>query len=123
MSSNPTDALTNNKFIDKMLKIVPDNPVYQSQYIYYLTLIIFFGLLGYTIAIFVELFNVFAFRSLFQGIFMAAISLLSLFGLKQSRKNYVLTKSLFNKKENVKPMKEDDIESVEEMLLAFKKKK
>ena len=91
---NPADALTQNKFVDKLLKIVPENPLAQTSYLYYLSTIVFFGLFGFSIATWVQLFNHFDWTTLFRGVFMTAISLLSLFGVKQTRATYIMVRQM-----------------------------
>ena len=110
---------TQNKFVDKMMKIVPENPVSQAHYIYLLTFVVFFGLLGFSIASWVELFKVFTFTTMFRGLFMTAITVLSLFGLKQTRNVYLTTRKMFGVKGELK--EEPKEESVDEMMEGFKK--
>ena len=82
---NKTDGLIKNGFVDWCLKIVPDDPIMQSLYVYCLSVIVFVGLMGFSIASWVQTFTNFAFTTMFRALFMTAISMLSLYGLKQTR--------------------------------------
>ena len=114
---NPADMFTKNKFIDKMLKIIPENPVYQSQYIYYLTIIVFFGLAGFAVATWIGVVTMFTWTALFRGVFMSAISLLSLYGLKQSRASFHTIRAMYGKTQK----QELKVESLDEMIAEFAK--
>ena len=119
---NP-NALTRNKFVDKLLKIVPENPISQSQYIYYLSAIIFLGLFGFAITSWVELFRFFSFQTMFRGVFMTAISLMSLYGLKSARNAYHTVRELYKSipnQDEINTIAKMNVESTEEMLEAFK---
>lgn len=104
-------------WIDLLLRIVPKDPVMQAGYIYGLTWIIFIGLMGFSISTFVEVFRHFSFTLLFRGIFMAAITLLSLTGLKSTKQSYEMTREMYSNKGEVK--QELQIESVDEMMKEF----
>lgn len=114
--NNPSDVFTKNKFIDKLLSIIPEDPLTQTQYLYYLTVIVFFGLIGFAVATWYEVFVHFSFTTFFRGIFMTAIAFLSLFGVKQTRQAYTVTKSMMSA---VKKEEPDEIESVDEMIKEF----
>ena len=107
-------------WIDLLLKIVPKDPVMQSGYIYGLSWIVFIGLLGFSVSTFVEVFRQFSFSLLFRGIFMAAITLLSLAGLRSTKQSYEMTRDMYSGKEEVK--QELQIESVDEMMKEFTEK-
>lgn len=105
-------------FMEKLTKLVPDEPKLQSQYVYYLTTIVFCGLLGFAVSAWIVVFTHFDWRTLFQAIFMSAISMLSLFGVKQTRANYLMIKQIYS---SGKP--ELKVESEEEMLKGFEEVK
>ena len=104
------------KFMDTMLKIVPDEPIMQSRYIYYLTAMVFFGLLSFSVATWWAVFTTFSFQTLGQAVFMSAISLLSMVGLKQSRAGFLMTKEMVN---NTKYRDRPTAETAKEMLEGF----
>lgn len=109
-------------FLDKLLKIVPDKPLLQTRYIYYLSLMVFCGLIFYAGSIWYSVFTAFRFQILFQGIFMLAIALLSLFGVKQTRNAYLMVKQLSGTTNEIKETAIQKVESVEEMMDGFEKK-
>jgi len=111
----PADMFTKNKFIDWCLKIVPEDPVTQTLYMYCLTTIVFVGLTGFSIMSWMETFSSFAFSTMFSALFMTAISLMSLFGLKQTRMAYMI-----NKEMRSQPQQEMKVESFDEMIEGFK---
>ena len=113
--NNPSDGLTKNKFVDKFLNILPDNPVTHSLYMYWLTAIIFLGLLGFSVMSWREVMFSFNGMALFRSIFMTAISISVLFGLKQVRLAYHTTKELMSQ-----PKQEMKVESFNEMIEGFK---
>lgn len=110
--NNPTDAFTKNSFVDKMMKLIPDDPLVQAQYMYFLTLFVFVGLLGYALTAWFYVVTAFSFKQFFSGIFMTAISLISLFGLKQTRNSYKLMKMMY-------AQKQPETESIEQMQKIF----
>lgn len=109
MTENITEAFTRNKFVDKVMGWIPDDPLIQAQYIYYLTLVVFLGLIGYGLTAWYSFITLFKLSSMFSALFMTAIGLISLFGLKQARNNYYLMKEMVKKSK-------EPIESVETML-------
>ena len=111
--NNPTDAFTKNSWVDKCMKMIPDDPLLQSRYMYYLTVIVFTGLMGFAIATWYSFFTTWGIRNLFSGLFMSAIGLMSLFGLKQTRAIYKATKYAYQNKPKNK------IESIEDMQRLF----
>lgn len=115
-----TKQFTKNPFIDRCLKIIPDDPLTQSQYMYYLTVVVFLGLAGYAITSWYTFFTTWKMSSFFSGMFMIAIALLSSFGLKQTRSNYLMVKEAVKQ---LKIDKEPKIESPEDMLKSFKNEK
>lgn len=119
MVKNPTDQFTNNSFIDKMLKVIPQDPLTQAHYMYLLTLIVFCGLMGYAINTWWLFFTTFELRSLFSGLFMTAIGFMSLFGLKQTRGVYLATRAAYDQMENGEVKVE--IEDPKKMLEEFSK--
>jgi len=116
----PADQFTNNGFVDKMLKIIPQDPLTQAHYMYLLTLIVFVGLTGYAGTAWWDFFTTFSISSFFRGMFMLAIGFMSLFGLKQTRSAYLATKAVYG---NVPKGEEPkiEIETPEEMLKSFTK--
>ena len=114
--SDINKSFTGNPFVTKMMSYIPDDPLTQSLYMYILTSFVFLGLLGYAVAAWWQVWVVFSFKSLFSGIFMLAIALISLFGLKQTRNSYIMTKRIY-----ASPQKELKVESVKEMMDGFKK--
>lgn len=116
MINTPTDKLTKNSFIDKCLKLVPDHPLKQSQYIYYLSMIIFIGLFGYACVSWYNFATAVRWTSFFSGLFMTAVSFMSLFGVKQTRTTYKAMKAVYNM-----PKKDKVLESPTDMLNQFKK--
>lgn len=119
MSGNVTEAFTKNSFVDKITRMIPEDPVTQTQYIYYLTVFVFFGLLGYAGVSWYTFFTTFKLSSFFSGIFMLAVALISAFGLKQTRTAYQTTKAIYSQTpKNVKI--EDTIESPDKMKEMFK---
>ena len=114
--SNPTSQFIKNGLVDKMLSWIPDDPLTQSQYLYYLSGIIFLGLLVYALTSWYNLFTQFALKTLFAAMFMSAICLMTTFGFKSTRANYLAVKAMMSQKpQDVK------IESVDDMLEGFKK--
>lgn len=111
-----TKQFTKNPFIDRCMKLIPDDPVIQAQYMYYLTFVVFIGLIGYAVTSWYVFFTTWKVSSFFSGLFMLAIGLLSSFGLKQTRTNYVMIKQAVNQLDT-----EPKLESPEEMLKTFKK--
>ena len=117
---NP-NTFTHNKLVDKMLSIIPDHPVTQTRYMYYLSIIVFIGLIGYAASSWYEVVTNFNFGTFFRSIFMTAIALMVTFGLKQSRSAFLMTREAYKIQEQsgkVEPMK---VESKEDMLKGFKK--
>lgn len=111
---NP-EQLTKNSFVDKMLKLIPEDPLTQAHYMYLLTLIVFLGLLGYGAVSWYQFVTTLNVKMLFSGLFMTAVALISAFGLKQTRNNYKMIKQIYSQ-----PKQEMKIESVDDMLKAFK---
>ena len=109
---------TGNFLLDRFLAIVPDDPLQQAKYMYYLSSIVFIGILGYTVVSWAGLLAVFEPKGLFQSIFMSAICLITLFGLKQARTSYHTTKSYF---ENMEQQKKEPLPSVKDMMASFSK--
>lgn len=115
MVQDRVQAIMKLGFFDKLFKLVPDDPLIQSRYVYYLTIVIFTGLLGYATVTWYTFFTSFKLNSLFSGLFMSAIALISIFGLKQTRAVYNTTKIAYaNKESNNTPL-----ESPDEMLKQF----
>lgn len=113
-----TQQFTRNKFVDKMMGWIPQDPRTQSLYMYSLTAIVFIGLLGYAMASWWSLFtNPFSFRILSTCVFMTAIALLSVVGVKQTRDSYHMIKLMYA---NHKP--EIQVESKDAMLNSFNEK-
>lgn len=113
--NNPTDAFTRNKFVDKCMSYIPDDPLIQAKYIYFLSAFVFLGLLGYGITAWYNYLSTLMLNYLFSGIFMTAIAFISAFGLKQTRNSYL---AILEMKKMTKP-----IESVEEMQKIFNQSK
>lgn len=112
--SDVNTAFTRNSFVDKVMKWIPDDPLTQSKFIYYLTCIVFFGLIGYGLNAW---YNFFAHGSLsyfFSGCFMIAIGLISFFGLKQTRQSYITLKQIY-----AQPKEEIKIDIVDDMKKEF----
>ncbi len=109
------DTISGNKLVNKFLDLFPNDPLTQTKFVYYLTVIIWVGLGGYAVTSWITVFTAFTWGSLFQSIFMSAIALTVTLGLKQSRNTYLMIKATMGK--NASP---PDIESKEEMLEAFK---
>lgn len=116
--ANPTDIYTRNKFVDKMMSWIPQDPLTQSLYMYSLTAIVFFGLMGYAITSWWNLITHFKLSILFSSLFMTAIALISVVGLKQTRDSYHMIKLMY-KQQNV-PIQ---VETKDKMLEAFNEKK
>ena len=114
--TDPTQAFTKNSFVDKCMKLIPEDALVQSQYMYYLTLFVFLGLLGYACVSWYNFFVAFSLKAMFSGIFMLAVALMSLFGLKQTRNMYIGTKQLYEMKN-----KQIDNTSLQDMYDSFKK--
>ena len=113
--SNINEAFTKNSFIDRVMKWIPEDPLTQSKFIYYLTCIVFFGLLGYGVNSWYSFFtHSFQLSYLFSGFFMTAISLISLFGLKQTRQSYLTMKAIYST-----PKQEVKVETIDEMKSEF----
>ena len=110
--TNINTAITRNKFVEFWMKRIPDDPYTQSQYMYILTSVVFFGLLGYGLTAWYTFFTGLSIKYFFSACFMTAISIISLFGLKQTRAQYLVMKEMKNQ-----PQKE--IENVDEMLKQF----
>jgi hypothetical protein len=81
---------------------------------------VFIGLLGFSVSTFVEVFRQFSFSLLFRGIFMLAITLLSLVGLRSTKQSYEMTRDMYSGNKELK--QELQIESVDEMMKEFKEK-
>lgn len=118
--SNPSDVFTKNNFIDWWLNKIPQDPISQTSYMYHLTLIVCLGLFGYSLATWYEVFTIFTWTGLFRGFFMSAVSMLSLLGFKQTRQAYLLTKSMYSKKQTIS---DEKLESVSEMMEEFNEPK
>ena len=116
---NPTEVITRSKALDKLLRILPDDPVLKAQYMYYLSIIIFIGLLGFSIATWYVVFVKFDFVIMFRGVFMTAISLMSLFSVKALREAFLTLRSVYSNMNN-QPKQEIKLESVDEMMDEFK---
>lgn len=113
MTANPTDSFTRNKFVEKVMRWIPDDPLTQAEYLYVLTAVVFFGIIGYA---FVAWYNFFAslhLTSFFSAVFMTAIGLMTLLGLKQTRSSYHMIKEM--KANQNKP-----VPTMEDMLKGFK---
>lgn len=101
--------LKGNPFINFCMRKIPDDPHTQSLYVYILTWVVFIGLLGYGVISWYSFFLAGGgLKNLFSALFMTAIGLISLFGLKQTRNQYLIVKQM---KENPQP-----IQSFEEMM-------
>lgn len=118
MSNQVTDQFTRNPFVEKCMSYIPDDPVTQTQYLYFLTCFVFFGLMGYALAAWYNLFSSFTWTGLFTGIFMTAIGLISLFGLKQTRNSYLYSKEMYGNKPQDKKL-----DSIDDMLKEFEQPK
>src|SRR5512135_904718 len=117
---SPADAFTKNSFIDKCMKVIPEDPLTQTHYMYLLTAIVFFGLLGYAASSWWVFAHTLKLTTFFSSLFMTAIAIMSVFGLKQTRTAYLATKMAYGfRPKNVAPVP-DKIESVEEMQGMFK---
>lgn len=103
--------------IDKILKLVPKEPKAAAQYMYYLTLILFFGLIGYAAFAWYGFFTTWNLGSMFQGLFMLAGSLLTLTAVKQTKMSYDMMKVAYSQP---KPQQEVKLESVDDMMGDFK---
>lgn len=112
--NDPNAAFTQNTFVDKLMKLIPEDPLSQAQYIYFLTVFVFLGLLGYGVMSWFTFFTTWSFASGFQGVFMTAIALISLFGLKQTRNAYHMMKKVYSNKDTGV-----QVESVDAMLNQF----
>lgn len=109
------DAFTKNSFVERIMKWIPEDQLTQSKFIYYLTCIVFFGLLGYGLNAWYNFFaHDFQLSSFFSGLFMTAVALISLFGLKQVRQQYYLLKQVY-----AQPKEEIKVESIEDMKKEF----
>ena len=118
---DPTQQFTRNKFVDKMMSWIPQDPLTQSLYMYSLTAIVFLGLMGYAISSWYVFFtSPFSFKPLFSSLFMTAIALISVVGLKQTRDSYHMIKMMYGNKPVEQELK---LESKEEMLKAFENEK
>ena len=116
--TDPTQQFTKNKFVDKAMSWIPQDPLTQSLYMYSLTAVVFIGLLGYAIASWWGFFtSPFSFKPLFSSLFMTAIAFLSVVGLKQTRDSYHMIKMMYA---NSKPKDDFKVESTSEMLNGFK---
>jgi hypothetical protein len=117
--TDPTQAFTKNQFVDKMMSWIPQDPLTQSAYMYSLTTIVFLGLLGYAGASWWTLFaNPFQAKVLFSSLFMTAIAMISVVGVKQTRDSYHMIKMMYaNQQPEIK------LESKEEMEKGFNEKK
>jgi hypothetical protein len=112
--SNPTEAFTRNSFVEKVMKWIPDDALTQSKFIYYLTIVVFLGLIGYGVTAWYNFFfHSFQLSYLFSGLFMTAIGFISLFGLKQTRNSYFALKEAYSQPvniinlDNIKDMKKE----------------
>ena len=120
--SDPTAMFTKNKFVNKMMSVIPEDPVTQSLYMYCLTWVAFAGLLGFSITSWINTIFGFTFTMLFTSLFMTAMALISMFGLKQSRIAYHLNKEMYSQVRMEQSEQEKKVEdSFEEMLEGFKK--
>lgn len=111
------EQMTKNKWVDYWMGLIPEDPVTQTKFVYSLSAIVFLGLLGYTIATWYDAVVNFAFTTFFRGMFMSAICLLTLIGLKQTRNAYHITKSMYGN-----PIPQDNtmkIESITDMMEEF----
>lgn len=117
--SGINEVLTNNSFIDKCMKLIPEDPLTQSKFIYSLTWVVFLGLLGYGLNAWYNFFaHSFQLSYLFSGLFMVAIALISAAGLKQTRQGYLTMKKIYSRP--VKKQEPIKVESLEEMKSIFK---
>ena len=107
-------AFTRNPFVEKCMSYIPDDPLTQAHYMYILTSFVFLGLLGYALSAWWQVIVAFSFKSLFSGVFMLAIAIMSLFGLKQTRNSYIMTKRIY-----AAPRQELKIETIDEMKKEF----
>ena len=112
--SDINEAFTKNSFVDKVMKWIPEDPLTQSKFIYYLTCIVFFGLLGYGINAWYNFFAHSSLSSFFSGCFMVAIAIISLFGLKQTRQSYLVMKKMYSQ-----PKIEVKVDTLDEMKKEF----
>ena len=106
---NPTDQFTRNKFVDYCLSLIPDDPYDQALYMYILTGMVFFGLIGYGLTSWYYFFTTMSIKNFFSAIFMTAIGLISSFGLKQTRNQFLVMKEM----KNIKP---GPVQSKQDML-------
>lgn len=112
------DAFVNNSFVGKIMTWIPEDPLTQAKFTYYLTMIVFLGLLGFGLTSWYQFFISWQIKAFFSGLFMTAVSILSLFGVKQTRVMYLATKAVY-KNQKAQPK----IETTEEMLNSFKNAK
>lgn len=75
-------------YLDKMLSRLPDDPVIQTRYIYYLTGIITSTLLFFTASNFWSFFMTWTWSYLFGGLLTACFFAMSLFSFKATRNTY-----------------------------------
>ena len=99
-----------NPFFKHLTKLVPDDPLNQTQYIW----MVFLGLLGYAGMTWYTVVYQFAWSTFFQAVFMTAIAMLSLAGLKQTGNAYYMMKEMMGK-----PKEEIKLEDTQEMLEGF----
>ena len=115
---NPMDDMARNKFVDKVMSFLPDDPLTQTKFIYYLYILIICGLSGYAIVSWYTTFTLFNLKTLFSSVFMTAIALMTILGFKQTRNNYLMMKEMYKQKQNQEPLP-----SVEDMMKVFKDEK
>jgi hypothetical protein len=113
--------MNKNPIVDKMLSIIPSDPVTQTLYIYTLSWVLFIGLLGYSLATWYGVIMAFNIKSLFSGLFMSAVTLMSLIGLKQARGSYLSIKSFYTKQSEAPQSKEQLEEETKKLMESFKK--
>ena len=112
------EGFTKNKFVDKCVELfIPNDPLRQSQYMYYLSIVVFVGVMGYAISSWFEVFAAFEFTKLFRSIFMTAIALMVTFSLRSAKAAYDMIKKMTKgQPPHQAPLK---LESKEDMLKAF----
>ena len=100
-----------NKILDKCMSAIPQDPITQSQYMYYLTMVLFLGLLGFTLSSVYGFYVMPTFKSFFTIVFMFAATAMTLFSLKSTRAAYLMALEFLGKKEEPKE------ESVDTMII------
>lgn len=123
--ANQTDGFTKNPFVDKMMKLIPDHPLTQAHYMYVLTAVTFFGIIGYGLVGWYQFFtSPFNLKILFSALFMTAVGLMTTFGLKATRTAYLTQKVIWTQiakdKAEKKDAQEQKEESVDDMMAGFK---